>query len=84
MELLEYAAEKLNCYLSDFHYKRNVMAAEELLFHVLDEYPLEEWVHAYQYIFYDDHQPSGTTPMDVYDEIYHRLLKEGTPLDPEN
>lgn len=59
------------------------MDAGKLLFDLLEAYSLEEWVSAYQYIFYDEQLPHGKTAVEIYDEIYHRLASEGTPLDPE-
>lgn len=83
MELLEYAAEQLHYYLSDFHYKRKVINAGRLLYELTDIYPLEEWICAYQYIFYDEHLPHGTTTTEIYDEIFHRIIVEGTSIDPD-
>lgn len=84
MELLEDVARQLQYFLSDFHYKRKVMDARDVLSHLVDRYPLEEWVNAYKYIFYDEASPNGRSAKEVYEEIYQRLTKEGTPLDPEN
>lgn len=84
MKLLECAARELQYFLSDFHYKKKVMDAKDTLYHLLNSYSIEEWIDAYQYIFYEEGRPNGNTAQEIYQEIFQRLSKEGTPLDPRN
>lgn len=84
MELLEYTARHLHFYLSDFHYIEKLMVARAFLYEQIENYPLEEWICAYEYIFHEDVHQDFMTAREVYEAIYEQAKMKGTPFDPVN